>query len=138
MVYHAMLRDPDRLAAHPPVHDRAEPAGFACAFLLDVVPPPHADQVAAQASTYDPVVSDFDVEDSAEMRPRRHPSPATAWHHKPVNQSFPHFAEALHLTGLLDRRPKRAQEGLGMGLGRPVNNRSPMPLPSGSSTGVSR
>jgi hypothetical protein len=26
---------------------------------------------------------------AAPQRPQRHPSPATPWHHKPVNQSFP-------------------------------------------------
>jgi DnaB-like helicase C terminal domain len=125
-----------QLAAHPLVHDRAETAGFACAFLLDVVPPPHADQVAAQASTYGPVVSDFGVEDLAEMRPRRRPSPATAWHHKPVNQSFPHFAEALASHG-----PARSAAKAGTRRGRAWDwavrptTRSPMPLPSGPSTG---
>jgi predicted transposase YbfD/YdcC len=29
------------------------------------------------------------------QRPRRHPSPATARHHKPVNQSFPHYDETM-------------------------------------------
>jgi hypothetical protein len=74
--------------------------------------PDSADLVAAEAGTYGPEVSDFDVEDLAETRPRGRPSPATAWHHQPANRSCPHIAEVLAAHG---PAPSAARAAAGRG-----------------------
>jgi hypothetical protein len=64
-----------------------------------------------EISRFQPLLEGLDLPGGAPYCARRHPSPATAWHHKPMKPILRRLAEALpHVVvarpGISLRRPK--------------------------------